>query len=176
MRGGPTERRPGLKVAEAESGSSVNAVREGVGMDDSGTAEDDGAGTVAPPGTGAVLEGTAGQEGAGTVAGTEESSTTDQAPPEMDAATPPDGAAPPDCGRGGWERGDASRNERDGGGGWGCLAHCGGSLRGWCWKRWRRRERAEPRREASQEEEDRMAAMEERWEAGTKGEPESDVK
>lgn len=163
---GGEERRPDREEArvesgEAESGSSLNAAREGVGMDDSGTAEDDRAGTVAPPGTGAVLEGMAGPEGAGTVAGTEESSTTDQAPPEMDAAAPPDGAAPPaseaEDGNAGTPS-ETSVTEAGVGDSYALRRE----LVGMVLEAMEERERAEPRREASQEEEDRMAAMEER--------------
>lgn len=165
--GGP-ETRPGREEAriesgEAASGCSSKALREGdeAGMDDSGTAEDEIAGTMPPPGTGAVLEGTAGQDNAATAAGTEESSTTDEPPPEMDAATLPDGTPPPaseaEDGKAGTpsetsvtgaEVLDASALRRE--------------LAGMIRDALAERETAGPRREESQEEEGRLAAMEER--------------
>jgi len=162
------ERRPGsdqarIESREAESGCSRHAVKEGdqAGTDGSGTEEDDRAGTMPPPGTGAAPEEAAGQEGAATTAGTEGSSTTDEPPPEMDAATLPDGTptpaaeaedgsagAPSETSMPGAEILDASALRRE--------------LAGVVRDALEERERAEPRREISQEEESRMAALEER--------------
>jgi hypothetical protein len=165
---GGHERRPGREEArvessEAGSGSSISAMREGdrAGTDDSGTAEDERAGTMPPPGTGAAPEGTAGQEGAGTAAGTEESSTTDQPPSEMDAAAQPAGAWPLEAGAEDGEAGAQAEMSVTGAGVWDAGA-LGRELEGMVGEALAERGMAEPRREISQEEESRMAALEER--------------